>query len=96
MKERLTKLCKAFKSVSKDEKNRIEFVRACEKVKKTHVKLNNLRLKILKTCLRDMETIGIPTTPKDKELMSKAIELYDTTLQNLKDEANQFREYLKS
>ena len=95
MKEKIVKVCKALKKVAKDEKNRIEFVKACEKCKKTHAKVNDLRLKILKTCLKEMDAIGIPVTPEEKELMKKAIELYDQTLQELKDDANRFRGYLE-
>lgn len=95
MKEKIIKVGKALKKVAKDEKNRREFVRACEKCNKAHAKVNNFRLKILKTCLRGMDEIGIPVTPDEKRAMAKAIELYDQTLQELKDDANRFRGYLE-
>jgi hypothetical protein len=95
MKLRLARIGKALKAVAKDEKNRREFMRACEKLKKKHAKVNDIRLKMLKTCLREMDAIGIPVTAEEKELMTRAIELYDKTLQELKDDVNRFRGYLE-
>ena len=95
MKHKLATVGKALKAVAKDEKNRREFVRACEKLKKKHAAVNDIRLKILRACLREMDVIGIPITTEEKELMSQAIELYDKTLQELKDDANRFRGYLE-
>ena len=95
MKQKLVNVGKALKTISKEEKNRREFVKACENVKKKHAQLNAIRFKILKTCLKEMDAIGIPVTAKEKELMSHAIELYDKTLRELKDDANRFRGYLE-
>ena len=95
MSSKIVKVGKALKAVAKDDKNRREFVKACERLKKKHEKLNDLRFKILKTCLKDMNEIGIPVTAGEKELMAHAIQLYDKTLQELKDDANRFRGYLE-
>lgn len=94
MSNKIVKIGKALKAVAKKEKNRREFVRACEKVKKTHAKVNAIRLKILKTCLRDLDDVGIPVTAEEKELMSKMINLYDKTLQELSEDVKRFRGYV--
>ena len=95
MSNKIVKIGKALKTVTKEEKNRREFVKACERLKKKHAKINDIRFKILKTCLREMNEIGIPVTTEEKELMANAIQLYDKTLQELKDDANRFRGYLE-
>lgn len=95
MKQKLIKVGNALKAVAKDEKNRREFVKACEKLKKKRAQVNDSRLKILKLCLKEMDMIGIPVTNDEKEFMARAIELYDKTLQELKDDANRFRGYLE-
>lgn len=92
---KIVKVGKALKAVAKDEKNRREFVKACEKLKKKHAEVNDIRLKILKACQKEMDAIGIPVTAEEKELMASAIELYDKTLQELKDDANRFRGYVE-
>ena len=94
-KNKLSKICKTFKKVSKEEKNRKEFVKSCEKLKKKHAQVNNIRLKILRACMKEMEMIGIPVTKEEKELMRSAIDLYDKTLQELKDDVNRFRGYIE-
>jgi radical SAM superfamily enzyme len=95
MRQKLIDIGKALKIVAKEKANRRDFVRACKKVKRTHAKVNNLRLKILKACLHEMDAIGIPVTTEDKKLMARTIELYDKTLQELKDDANQLRGYIE-
>ena len=95
MKQKLLKIGNALKTVSKEEKNRREFVKSCEKLKKQHAKVNDIRLKILKACMKEMDAVGIPVTAEEKELMAQAIELYDKTLQELKDDVNRFRGYLE-
>lgn len=95
MMQKLIKVGKALKVVAKSEKNRLEFVHACNKLKKKHAKVNDIRLKILKACLKEMDAIGIPVAAKEKELMAHVIELYDKTLQEIKDDANRFRGYLE-
>lgn len=95
MKQKLIKVGKALKAVANDEKNKRDFVKACEKLKKKHAEVNDVRLKILKACQKEMDAIGIPITSEEKEFMTRAIELYDKTLQELKDDVNRFRGYIK-
>ena len=95
MSGKIVKIGKALKNVTKEEKSRRDFVKACERLKKQHAKVNDIRFKLLKACLKEMDEIGIPVTAEEKELMTHAIQLYDETLQELKDDANRFREYLE-
>lgn len=71
-----------------------QFLHACEKVKRTHKKVNACRFKILETCLRDLDEVGIPVTDKEKDLMTQMIALYDKTLQELGEDVKRFRGYV--
>jgi hypothetical protein len=95
MKLRLARIGKALKAVAKDEKNRREFMRACEKLKKKHAKVNDIRLQMLKACLREMDAIGFPVTAEEKDLMAEIIKLYDKTLSELSQDINRFRGYIE-
>lgn len=95
MKQKIKNVCNALRDVTQHEINRLEFVRACKRLKRKHAAVNNIRFKILKACLREMDAIGIPVTPEEKELMSHAVSLYDQTLEEIKTEPDRFRQYLE-
>lgn len=78
----------------KNMRTKYEFLRACEKVRHTHNNVNKLRLKIIKTCLADMEKVGIPTVQEERDLLIKMLKLYDETIGELSKEPERFRKYV--
>lgn len=86
---------KKLKDRIHDKKVRWQFLNACAKVKKRHNKVNAFRFKILRTCLRDLDKVGLPVTTKEKDLMAKMIQLYDKTLDELSNDVNRFRGYIE-
>jgi hypothetical protein len=95
MKQKLEKICKNIKAKAHDKKIKWEFMHACKKVKRAHNKVNAHRFKILRTCLKNMDRLGIPVTAEEKDLMARMIALYDETLLELGDDTKRFREYVE-
>jgi hypothetical protein len=85
---------KKLKTKIKDKMVRCQFLHACSQARRAHNKVNAIRFKIIKTCLRDLNKAGFPATAEEKDLMSQMINLYDKTLSQLSEEVNRFRFYI--
>lgn len=84
-----------LKTNIKDKITKWQFMHACKKVKRAHNKVNAFRFRILKTCLRDLDEVGIPVTAEEKDLMVKMLDLYDKTLRELGEDVKRFRGYVE-
>ena len=83
-----------FKCSMSNKKSMMAFTHACGKLKRKHNKLNTVRIRIVRTYLRHLEKIGLPTTQEEKVLIVKMLQMYDETLDELRAEVNRFRMYV--
>ena len=73
------------------DKAKIEFERACRKVRRTHKAVIKINLKILKCCFKGIMSIDYPKSNQENETLQKLISSYDECITRMNKDIDVYR-----
>ena len=78
----------------KNKINEIRFKYACLKCKRSHKKVIKHQLKTLKFCIFTIIDVGYPINDIEREILERAVSLYNETITNIHKDVKRCNEYI--